>query len=128
MKILTDENIMVKITQIFKNLGFDAVSVNNIKKGITDDEVLQIAIEQQRVLVTTDRKFSKKLKTVEHYGAIHIATSPQYQEKAVKKLMPKLKNHMPLKNKIITLTKDECRIPVKRKPYLPVTIKKISLI
>lgn len=117
MKVLTDENIKKSIFILLKRMDIDVLSINDIKKGISDDEVLEIALEKQRVLVTSDKGFVYKLKKINHYGVIWLKTAPKYHEEALKKLIPRIINE-DLSNKIYTVSKDKYTIEGKRKHYL----------
>lgn len=117
MKVLIDENIKKSICILLKKMDIDVISINDIKKGITDDEVFDIALEQQRVLVTNDKGFVYKLKNINHYGVIWLKTDPKYHEEALKKLIPKIINEE-LSNKIYTVSKDKYTVEGKRKHYL----------
>lgn len=117
MKVLIDENIKKSICILLKKMDIDVISINDIKKGITDDEVFDIALEQQRVLVTNDKGFVYKLKNINHYGVIWLKTDPKYHEEALKKLIPKIINEE-LSNKIYTVSKDKYTVEGKRKYYL----------
>lgn len=53
MRLFLDENITLKAAQLFQGYGHDVVSVQSLGlKGITDEEVFNIAQAQNRVLIT----------------------------------------------------------------------------
>lgn len=57
VKFLIDENISPKTQQFLAELGFDA---NTSKaRGISDEEVIAQAIEQNRVIITLDLDFGE---------------------------------------------------------------------
>lgn len=59
MKInfLMDENITPKSVQMMESLGYTCTSIQDLgKKGITDEEVLEIAIEMNSCLCTCNGK------------------------------------------------------------------------
>ncbi len=60
LKILVDKNIPKMTVNELKKLGFDVLDIRNTaKEGIPDQEVWEIALSQKRLLITTDKGFSK---------------------------------------------------------------------
>jgi len=60
MKIFVDENIPKMSVNELKNLGFDVLDIRNTEKeGIPDEEVWKIVQSEKRLLITTDKGFSK---------------------------------------------------------------------
>lgn len=58
MKILLDENIASKIREGLIELGFtDTVHINDIAKGVTDNEVFTLAQNDDRTIITGDDDF-----------------------------------------------------------------------
>lgn len=117
MKVLVDENIKKSVYNLLLDLGIDAKSINYIKKGISDDEVLAIALAEHRVLITNDRKFVKKCKNINHWGIIWLRSDSKYHDDIIKKFIPKIKDQ-DLSNKIYILTKDKYTVESQRKSYL----------
>ena len=57
LKILSDENIPIKITELLRTEGY------NIKKsplGITDKQLSKLAKEESRIILTLDKDFLNK--------------------------------------------------------------------
>jgi len=81
MKLFLDENISPKAEVIFRDLGYDVSSVQSRQlKGITDDEVFEIAQGEGRVLITHNGRhfiirIPPKVEDVTHDGLIWL----QYQ-------------------------------------------------
>ena len=59
MKFLIDENLGIKVSEFLRDLGFDIVSITELSPGITDKEVLSLANDQERILVTLDKDFGE---------------------------------------------------------------------
>lgn len=60
MKIFVDENIPKITVNELKSQGFDVLDIRNTKKeGIPDEQVWEIAQNEKRLLITTDKAFSK---------------------------------------------------------------------
>ena len=58
MRFLCDENITKKAFYLFKSARFDVESVHSLNlKGIKNSKLLDICIEQNRILITFDTDF-----------------------------------------------------------------------
>jgi predicted nuclease of predicted toxin-antitoxin system len=58
IKLLIDENVASKVKEGLISRGYlDTKHINDIKKGITDDEVFNIAKAEGRVLISGDYDF-----------------------------------------------------------------------
>lgn len=90
MKFLADENIDSPIVEKLRSRGFDVLSVDEYRKGISDDEVLRKAKDEDRVILTFDSDFS----SVEQInaGAIRLTSPDRYSvvADAVEKLVGSL--------------------------------------
>ena len=59
MKMLADEDIGVELSNKLMGKGFSLMTISEMrKKGIHDEEVLELANEMKRVLITCDRGFN----------------------------------------------------------------------
>ena len=56
-KFLIDENISPKTLQFLTELGFDVTTLKS--RGVTDEEVVAQAIEQERIVITLDLDFGE---------------------------------------------------------------------
>ena len=61
MKILANENIPAEVVKKLKNKGFDVERVDNIKIGMTDDEVIKFASKQGFIILSYDKDFGEKV-------------------------------------------------------------------
>ncbi|MDI6713935.1 MAG: DUF5615 family PIN-like protein [Thermodesulfovibrio sp.] len=59
MRFLTDENLFEPIVEYLRDLGHDVLNIRDNLSGIKDDEVYKIACEQNRIIITMDKDFSK---------------------------------------------------------------------
>lgn len=58
MKLLLDENVSNAIKEGLIELGLkEAKHINDVKKGMTDSEVFELARREQRIIVTGDDDF-----------------------------------------------------------------------
>ena len=72
MRFLVDECAGPGLARWLAGQGHDVFSVFDQARGITDDEVLQMALEMEHILITVDKDFGEKIfreKRV-HHGII----------------------------------------------------------
>ena len=59
MQILADENIPLSAVQGLRDSGHDVLWIRESSPGIADPEVMQIAVDEQRIIVTFDKDFGE---------------------------------------------------------------------
>jgi len=59
MRLLANENFPLKSAEILKAKGFDITTVGVELQGITDREIMEIAIREKRTIVTFDRHYGE---------------------------------------------------------------------
>jgi predicted nuclease of predicted toxin-antitoxin system len=59
LKFLVDECTGIWVSMKLRQLGFDSVSVIECMRGASDEEIIQRAVEENRVLVTNDKYFGR---------------------------------------------------------------------
>jgi len=59
MRFLADENIASIVVRRLRTAGHDVVAIAETAPGASDDRVLAIAVEGQRILITEDRDFGE---------------------------------------------------------------------
>ncbi len=70
MKILVDENIPLMTVRALREMGHHVLDIRDTAyKGIADDQLWEIAQQEQRLLVTTDKGFAQ-YRDVSHYGIL----------------------------------------------------------
>lgn len=74
MKLLADENIDRPIVEKLRDSGIDVSYVDEKSKGISDEEVLQVAEDESRIILTFDNDFSK----MEEVGVIRLTSPDRY--------------------------------------------------
>ena len=57
MKFLIDENIGVSLTEFLRNKGYDVKSASELFPSRDDLSIIQIAYQEERILVTNDKDF-----------------------------------------------------------------------
>ncbi len=60
MRFLVDECAGPGLARWLQGQGHDVFSVFDKARGITDDEVLQMALETERILITVDKDFGRR--------------------------------------------------------------------
>ena len=119
MKLLANENIPLKSVEFLKKNGLDVLYIGNDYTGITDLEVIQLAIDQKRTIITFDRDygeliFKHGLKPAE--GVIYIRISeyePDYPGKLIFKLITSQK--FEFSNRLSVVDPDSVRQRLYRK-------------
>ena len=105
MKFLLDENLGIKIPQYLRSLGFDIASISELSPGISDIDVLNMANEQKRTLITLDKDFGElvfKEKLV-HSGVILLRLENESVENKMKILEKALKSGKDFLNKFTVI-------------------------
>jgi len=59
MKLLANENVPLQSIKALKNAGFDIKSIGEDYSGILDSEVIDIAINEERIIITFDRDYGE---------------------------------------------------------------------
>jgi len=80
MKFLLDENAEYAIAEFLKGLGHDVRIIGlDYPAGLSDEEVLRIANEELRILITNDRDFGQLIfrERMAHSGVIFFRLGEQ---------------------------------------------------
>jgi predicted nuclease of predicted toxin-antitoxin system len=59
MKLLANENIPLKSVEYLRNKGYDVLYIGKDYSGIKDLEIIQLAIDQKRAIITFDRDYGE---------------------------------------------------------------------
>jgi len=59
LKFLIDVGVGKKVESIFAKFGYDIKSVRDIDPRLTDEEILRIAVSENRMVVTMDKDFGE---------------------------------------------------------------------
>ncbi len=57
LKLLLDENIGLKVYRELRSQGYYVQSVLIERRGVSDNEVIEIAISRGKIIVTMDKDF-----------------------------------------------------------------------
>jgi predicted nuclease of predicted toxin-antitoxin system len=79
MKLLANENFPAASVAILRQLGYDVTSIGEDDPSISDEEVMKIAILQDRTILTFDRDYGELI--FKHgyrpkKGVIYLRTDP----------------------------------------------------
>jgi predicted nuclease of predicted toxin-antitoxin system len=85
MKFLVDECTGPAVARWLEQNGYDVFSVYDQARGIDDDQVIEIANIEERVLITNDRGFGEKVfrQRRPHYGVVFLRLA---DERAINKI------------------------------------------
>jgi|TARA_B100001971_G_C17724907_1_gene303035 hypothetical protein len=104
-RVISDENIPIKVDELFGNEGFD---VKRVPLGISDDKISKIAKLENRIILTFDKHFlnKKKFPPEEHYGIVFVSIIPPLIDTVFFSLMKLFKEYssLDLKGKLIVVT------------------------
>jgi len=59
MNFLADESCAGPVIRALREAGHDVVAIAEVAKGATDEQVLERAVNEKRVLITEDRDFGE---------------------------------------------------------------------
>lgn len=109
IKFLTDENISPSLIKAIRRKGYDVKDIKELKRfGISDNDVLNIANKEDRIILTHDKDFANLLNfpLTSHRGVILLRFVDQSPNNVIKHFMPvldsKLKNKF--KNSLVIIT------------------------
>ena len=73
MRLLLDECVWKPAKTMLQELGYDVVSISDLS-GMEDQDVLRLAYEQQRILITLDNDFGRLsvLEGLSHFGVVRL--------------------------------------------------------
>ena len=92
---LANENIPLKSIKILREKGYDVKAIIEKFPGISDKEVLKIAKNENRIILTFDRDYGKllfKKKELVPAGIVYFRFTPKYPEECAEVLLKILKN------------------------------------
>jgi predicted nuclease of predicted toxin-antitoxin system len=97
MKFLANENFPFPSIKILREKGFDVVSISEESSGISDEEVLQKAAQENPVILTFDRDYGElifKYLKDNPPAVVYFRTKGQTPQEAGKLLIEKIEVEM----------------------------------
>ena len=115
-QFLADENIPKGTVDLLRRQGVDIVSVTKFSSGKSDAEVLDLANQTGRVIITFDKDFGQlifkeKRKTK---GLILLRFIPKSPQQIAKRIQQMLATEITIENCAVTVKEDSVRVtPIK---------------
>ncbi|XGB40198.1 MAG: DUF5615 family PIN-like protein [Cyanobacteria bacterium LVE1205-1] len=108
--LYADEQFPLKATQHLRRLNHDVLTVqdaDNANQGIPDDEVLTFAAQQNRAVVTLNRRDFIRLhqQNVNHAGII-VCKDDRDKVQLVERIDPTIQSELPLTGKLVRVQKE----------------------
>lgn len=110
MRFLVDECTGPAVSRWLKDRRHDVFSVYEEARGIDDDEVLRIAHDEHRVLITNDKDFGTKIyrERKPHRGVIFLRLAderPSVKIEVLQKLLARYSDRIPDQFVVVTESK-----------------------
>ena len=113
MKLLIDENISPDITSRLRALKYDVKSIRECCKGCEDEKIVEIALKEERLIVTYDLDFGELYR---NFGASSLilrlrSKNPSIVLKYLLNFLSTLKEQdIDMKNKLAIVTEGKVRL------------------
>lgn len=110
-QFIADENVPKESVALLKK-DIDIISVTDFASGLADEEVLDLANKNGRIVITFDKDFGQlifkeKRKTK---GLILLRFNPKSPQQIAKRIQQVLATHVKMENCVITVKKDSIKI------------------
>lgn len=85
MRFLVDECAGPSLARWLQEQGHDVFSVYDQARGIEDAEVMRIALENNRILITVDKDFGEKIfrEKLPHHGIILLRLKDEHSKSKI---------------------------------------------
>lgn len=112
MRFLVDECASPSLAYWLQEKGHDVFSVYDQAQGINDEEVLRIALEEERILITVDKDFGEKIFREKrlHHGVILLRLNDERSKNKIAALDRLLSNYASrISGQFIVVTETQVR-------------------
>ena len=113
MKFIVDECTGPKVANWLTTVGHDVLSISLDKKGISDKEILKIAIGEVRILITNDKDFGELIfkQKLPHCGVIFLRLSDETAKNKINVLKNLIDHHKNIidKGRFVVVTENNIR-------------------
>ncbi|MEA3349852.1 MAG: DUF5615 family PIN-like protein [Chloroflexota bacterium] len=113
MKIIVDESAGFAVTKYLQDRGYDVLAVSEIMPQAHDNEILERAVREKRIIVTNDKDFGELVyrSGQNHHGVILLRLRNESAVNRVRVLKSVLDNHASqLPNAFTVATEGNIRI------------------
>lgn len=85
MRFLLDVNVGGVITTLLLEAGHDVDFVSRVNLAMDDDEILEWAVREKRIIITTDSDFDQMiwLQKRKHFGVLRLENIPRTERKVL---------------------------------------------
>jgi predicted nuclease of predicted toxin-antitoxin system len=112
VKFLADENISQKVVNSLRSKSIDIISLKELTSGVSDETVLYIANQQQRVLITFDSDFSELIfkQKLKSRGVILLKFTPRSSQQVVEIISNALKSQAKIEEHFLIVSEKKIRV------------------
>jgi predicted nuclease of predicted toxin-antitoxin system len=113
VRFLLDENAEFRLAFFLQERGHDVKAIaHDYPGGLSDDQVLSLAYEEQRVLITNDRDFGELIfrQRMSHCGVIYFRLSDQAIAAKMARLDHLLRTHLDQLDQYVVVTERTVRV------------------
>ena len=108
-RLYADEQFPRQVSDLLREMGHDVLTVQQAEKdnlGIPDEEVLAFAIEENRTVITLNRRdFIRLHRANSKHSGIVVCTNDRDRLQLANRIEEAIFNHEPLKNKLIRVVR-----------------------
>jgi predicted nuclease of predicted toxin-antitoxin system len=116
LKFLVDECTGISVSNILKQLGHDSISVIEDMKGASDEEIMERAVKEKRVIVTNDKFFGRLAGFYKLPGMILLRLKDESVENKVKVVSSIVNSYgKMIPGNIVVVTEKKIRVQKLRK-------------
>ena len=112
MRLLANENIPLATVRKLRTLGHDVLAIREQNAGIPDHDVLEIAHNEQRILITFDSDYGELI-YVRHLpcpaAVVYLRFAPAHPEEAAERLIQLFDTDDALEGSFIVLDREGYR-------------------
>ena len=85
MRFLTDVNASGTLARWLQDMGHDVIQVVDRDAGLPDDEILRWAVQERRIIVTTDNDFEEMIwrQGKPHCGVLRLENLPRVERRTL---------------------------------------------
>jgi predicted nuclease of predicted toxin-antitoxin system len=90
MRFLANENFPLTSVKLIRSSGYDIISITETSPGIKDEEVLELAVNEQRIILTFDRDYGEliyRLRKPTPKGVVYFRYAPLTPEQPAQDLL-----------------------------------------